>query len=564
MRLGDGLWGDEMGMILQQLQKKEGMPQSASKRSPLFTPTYGVAQPRLLAGPFARNRNAVRLFLLLCCLLPLSLWRPAPVRADTITAAAVDETQNGKAMGYTDSRKLVRDAQGHLYVAYRKKYKLFYQTAYHIFVAKSTDNGLTWHILNGGKPIESVGDYNQRVPAIAIDQTDGLHVVWYGPDEATANDDENQIKYVRSTDGGVTWSAWRNITPVTGYRGQALWQEHPTIYIDHTNQIYIVWEGRDDWYAQSAQIKFTRSTDGGHTWAPWLNVAPSNHSHSRPALVATSEQLYLFAYGNRGGVQQILYTSSTDGGSHWLRWQPVAPSSQDQRHVAAAVDRAGHLHIVWRQPPFLASAQKAKTQIYYATFDGTVWSAPVRVGSQLDGAQTYPSITIDAEQMVWITWTETADPYEFPNDAPTTGAVYYVVKNELGWSKPIRYGGPGNNLYPSLRRNLTTGQDQVDVVWLETLPTTFAIRFGQLTRPTTFLPAVQPPEAVSPWAATFTRIAWALDFDTAPLRAIQVQTLPPAAQVQRDLRAVLTLISLVSLYVTAKFFVRRWLQVGFR
>ena len=121
-------------------------------------------------------------------------------------------------------------------MAYRKKYKLHYETAYHIFVAKSTDNGLTWHVLNAAQPIETVGDFNQSVPAIAIDGADGLHVVWYGPDEATANDDENQLKYVHSLDGGLTWSAWRNIAPVTGYQGQALWQEHPTIYVDNDNR----------------------------------------------------------------------------------------------------------------------------------------------------------------------------------------------------------------------------------------------------------------------------------------------------------------------------------------
>lgn len=554
------LWGYEMGIFLQQLLKK-GWPLAAvSNASSLYTQKYAVPQLRQKVGQFTRRASAACLLLLLCGLL----WRPLQARAETTPLAFIDETQNSKAMGYTDSRKIVRDSHGNLYVAYRKKYKLFYETAYHIFVAKSTDNGASWHILNGGQPIENVGDYNQRVPAIAIDQTDALHVVWYGPDDATANDDENQIKYVRSLDGGLTWSAWRNITRVAGYRGQALWQEHPTIYIDRDNRIYIVWEGRDDWYAQAAQIKLTQSRDGGLSWTPWLNVAPSNHSHSRPALVSTGDQLYLFAYGNRGGVQQILYASSTDGGTHWSRWRPVAPSGQDQRHVAAAVDAVGHLHIVWRQPPFVASATlKAKTQIYYATFDGTGWSAPVHVGSQMGGAQTYPSITVDAEQMVWITWSETTDSYDFPNDAPTTGAVYYVVKNDLGWSKPTPYGGTGNNLYPSLRRNLTPGRDQVDVVWLEALPTAFAIRFGQLSRPTTFLPAVQPPETISPLAATFTRIAWALDFDTAPLRAIQVETLPPVAQLQRDLRAVLTLMTLVSLYVMAKFFVRRWLQVGF-
>lgn len=554
-----------MGTLLQQLLKKRWKLVPASSAVSLLEQKRFVPQSRQLAGLLSSNSAATRLVLLLFFLLPFLLWVSVPLQAATMPPTAIDETQNSKAMGYTDSRKVVRDAQGNLYVAYRKKYKLHYETAYHIFVAKSTDNGLTWHVLNAAQPIETVGDFNQRVPAIAIDRADGLHVVWYGPDETTTNDDENQLKYVHSTDGGLTWSAWRNIAPVAGYQGQALWQEHPTIYVDNDNRIYVVWEGRDDWYTQSAQIKFTRSSDGGQSWTPWVNVAPSNHSHSRPALVVSGEQLYVFAYGNRGGLQQILYASSMDGGRAWSRWRQVAPSGQDQRHVAAAVDRTGRIHIVWRQPPFsAAAASRNNTQIYYAMYDGMTWRAPVHVGSHMGGAQTYPSIAVDAEQTVWITWVETTDPYDFPNDAPTTGAVYYVVKSELGWSAPLLYGGSGSNLYPSLRRNLTSGREQVDVVWLEALPTDYAIRFAQLARPTTFLPAAQQPEAVSPLVAAFTRIAWALDFDTAPLRAIQIDTLPQSTQWLRDLRAVLTLVAVVSLYVIAKFFMRRWLQVAFR
>lgn len=559
------LWGYEMATLLQQLLKKCWLPAPLPGAFSFLNPKYAVPHCRRPPGLLLSKSAITRLVAIaLFSSLPLLLWLSASAHAATTMPGAVDETQNSKAMGYTDSRKIVRDGQGNLYVTYRKKYKLYYQTAYHIFVAKSTDNGLTWHVLNNAQPIETVGDFNQRVPAIAIDHADGLHVVWYGPDETTTNDDENQIKYVRSTDGGLTWSAWRNIAPVAGYLGQALWQEHPTIYIDNENQIYVVWEGRDDWYTQAAQIKFIRSANGGHSWTSWVNVAPSNHSHSRPALVVTGEQLYLFAYGSRGGTQQILYASSQDGGKDWSHWQPVAPSGADQRHVAAAVDSTGHIHIVWRQPPFFAAVQRAKTQIYYATYDGVAWSAPVQVGSHMGGAQTYPSIAVDAEQTVWITWAETTDSYNFPNDAPVTGAVYYVVKSKLGWSAPVLYGGGGNNLYPSLRRNLTAGHEQVDVVWLEALPTTYAIRFAQLAYPTVFLPAALQPEPISPLIAAFTRMAWALDFDTAPLRTIQIDTLPQSAQLLRDLRAVLTLVAVVSLYVTAKFLMRRWLQTAFR
>ena len=515
--------------------------------------------------------NFVYAFLVLLTLL---FWRQQPAHAqapivssstplESATGAAptlVDQTQQIKSMGYTDSRKVVRDRAGKLYVAYRKKFKLHHETAYHIFVATSPDNGHTWRVLNSNRPIADVGDLNQRVPSIAIDRQDRLHVVWYGPDATGSQREENQIKYVYSADGGATWSPWRNIAPVAGYGGQERWQEHPTIFISDEQTLYIVWEGRDEEYNRAAQIKLIQSHDGGQSWTSWLNLAPTKYSRSRPSLVAKGDRLYALAYGSRGGLQQILYTISTDGGERWSAWLPVAASSQDQRHVSAAIDQRGLVHIVWRQPPFRAAQEDGRnSQIYYASFDGATWRTPVRVGAHGGAAQTYPSIAIDTEEMVWITWLETTEPYEFPNDAPTSGAVYYVAKNEQGWSQPSLFGAGGNNLYPSLRRDLTTHGAQVDVVWLDAQPEGNLIRFAQLARPTHFAPAASAEESSSA-LSPFTRIALALEFDNGPLQALQIDLLQPPTSFWHEIEAILHLIALVSLYVVVKFALTHWLR----
>lgn len=519
--------------------------------------------------PFLQRQPVRTLFLLVLCLccLPPFVW---PVTANTtiVSAGVVDETQNSKAMGYTDSRKVVRDTQGNLYIAYRKKYKQHYETAYHIFVAQSIDNGVHWRVLNQERPIETVGDFNQRVPAIAIDQQDVLHIVWYGPDETTHGADENQIKYVRSTDYGESWSPWQNISFVAGYAGQQLWQEHPTIFVDNTNTLYLVWEGRDDWYSDAGQIKFIKSVDGGLSWTPWRNITPSTNSRSRPSLVSTPDHhLYVFAYGSRNGLQQILYSSSNDGGAHWSRWHQVAAAHQDQRHVSAAVDQAGHIHIVWRQRPFAANSRIDQAQIYYAGFDGAAWSTPIRVGAHDEHAQTYPSITSDNTNCLWITWVETTDPYNFPNDAPTTGSIYYVAKTTAGWSIPLRYAQGNHNLYPSLRRNLTSSLTQVDVVWLEAGATENLIRFTQLARPTHFVPTLMTAEESAPhsWLAQITAaVSTGLALNTQSTPTLVLGAFLPLDQIQRDLRAIVMLVVMVSGYVIIKFFFNRWRAIALK
>ncbi|MBX3011972.1 MAG: exo-alpha-sialidase [Caldilineaceae bacterium] len=496
-------------------------------------------------------------------LFSLGACHGAPIVRAQAELPIIDYTQNIKAMGYTDSRKIVRDSQGQLYVAYRKKYKLHRVTAYHIFVAKSADNGAHWTVVNAGRPIESVGDFNQRVAAIGIDSQDRLHVVWYGADASTLAEEENQIKYVRSTDGGNSWSAWRNLSVVPGYQNQDLWQEHPTLFIDRTDQLYVVWEGKDGWYTKTAQIKFSRSNDNGQTWSDWINVAPANHSHSRPTLVTTGDTLYLLAYGSVQGRQQILYTSSTTGGKYWARWRSLAASPQDQRHVAAAIDADGTVHIVWRQLPMWATTpQDTNAQIYYTTLAAAPWQSPVRIAPQLGVAQTYPSIAIDQTHAVWITWQETTDPYGFPQDAPTTGSLAYIVKSAAGWSDPVRSAPGANQLYPSLRRDLTQSPNQIDVVWLEAQPTTHPIRFAQLVRPTVFKPTPLAGEGQPMSIFLMSYLAWPTNL----WQAVPTLTtlLQPLSQHGSDLRALLILLTVVSVYVVTKFLLQRWLTVGVR
>lgn len=440
----------------------------------------------------------------------------------------VDSTEDIKAMGYPDGRKVARDSLGQLYVAYRKKYKLHYTTAYHIFVAKSQDNGRTWLVTNQGRPIETTGDTNQRVPAIAIDRDDVIHVVWYGlddPDFSKAahaqsakerpkdgpKDGGNQIKYVRSEDGGATWSPWQNIGYVPHYQGEPLWQEHPAIYIDaiapdapahEPAPIYLVWEGQDADQRGVGQIKFVKSLDGGHHWTPWQNVAPRTRNLSRPTIVRTvNGALHILAYGYVGKQPQILHTSSIDDGQTWQEWRTVAPAAVDQRHVSVAADATGRLHIVWRQPVSSLWQQSlwthgpdepTKTQIFYATYDGARWSQPHQVHADPTVAQTFPSVSISRAGTVWLAWSQTGQDCSYPNDALQAGAIYYMTKDDAGWHTARRlvtsYNEPATtsqHMYISLARPTVwpqdAGADTMDVVWLERDQAQHRVRFMQLT-----------------------------------------------------------------------------------
>jgi hypothetical protein len=402
-----------------------------------------------------------------------------------LTVTSVDQVQDIKVLGYSDSRKVVRDSHGHLFIAYRKQYKESGATRSRIFVSRSTDDGQTWEVLNGNRPVDDVGNYQQRVPSIAIDDADIIHVVWYGNDAGNTGKNEHQIKYIRSADGGATWSHWLNIGEVPGYRGQDLWQEHPTLYTAGSN-VYAVWEGADATYKRH-QIKFASSTDNGLTWAAWRNISPAaTMAYSRPSLVAVPEgeglRLYIAGYGigkgGEAGRQQIYWTTSADNGATWAGWSQLAPSPRDQRHVSLASDSQGHLHAAWRE-----MSASGPTQINYATFDGATWSAPVAIGPS-GNYQFFPSISVTDDDQVWVTWTETPDKSSYPKDDPQRGQVVYASRPTGGaWSAPQSLApATPYSIYGSLLRGGPAGA--LDAVWLDvSQPGQFVIKQTRLGAP---------------------------------------------------------------------------------
>jgi len=410
----------------------------------------------------------------------------------------IDTIDDQIGIGYPDSRKLARDSRGNLYLAYRKKAEQGGLARYHIFVARSSDKGRSWETT----AIEQTGAHIQRMPSIAIDSHDRIHIVWYGLDMLNRSQNQHQIKYVQSLDGGRSWSPWQNIAHVPGYAGQQQWQQHPTIFVDHKDNIYVAWDGLDTAHGLAPQTKFIRSNNSGKTWSSWANVQPSQEANrSRPTVIVTGTAIYLLAYGYVNEVQQVIWSKSHDRGTNWTAWKPIASSNRDQRHISAAVDSQDRLHVVWRQQP---SNRDSAVQAHYALYDGKNWQPAQIVSPSLTRYQFFPSITIDSSAQnsndqnndtPYIIWSEIDDASEYPKDAPTAGTIYYAHPMPDGeWCDPIRLRNSLNDIYPSFARNTDAEQSLLDLVWLENLGHEQNIFYDSvvLAVPTQEEPVVEP------------------------------------------------------------------------
>lgn len=356
----------------------------------------------------------------------------------------IDDIEDARGLGYSGQRKVVANSNGEIFVAYRKKY----QGKSEIFVAKIVNGKSGWKISGTDSPISKVGmGVDQRVPSIAVDPKNNIHVVWYGSDLAMQTDNR-QIKYSKSENSGSSWSKWKNVSIVDGYDGQDYWQEHPHIFASKAGTLFIVWEGKDQ-DNEHQQIKISKSTDGGETWSDWKNVKPSiENTQSRPTMVQDNkERLHLFAYSSfdsQDGKQQIKHSWSDDEGLNWSEWENVSDSENDSRHVSAAVDKEGNIMVAWR-----SLGESGKSQIMHRSLSSGIWSE-IKAVAPSSGYQFFPSIGVGRDDGVNIIWMESEKAFDLPTENPTEGRVYMaeIEKSSSTESKIKDISKSG--LYPNI------------------------------------------------------------------------------------------------------------------
>ncbi len=380
----------------------------------------------------------------------------------------VDVSEDYKALGFSGQKKLVSDSKGNIFVAYRKKANNYYE----IFVAKLKKDGDVSYKVDFIKNVSIVDNKaSQRVPSIAIDSRDNLHLIWYGADSNNP-DGDRQIKYSGSQDGGETWSKAVNISYVEGYKNQTLWQEHPNILVGGDDNLFVVWEGKDK-DSNNQLIKFSKSKDG-KDWSGWKDINLSSGSQSRPTIIQDKNGLlYVFMYSKQNlNNSQIWYSISLNEGGSWSEWKNISNSSQDNRHLSVTLDSKNRLHLTWRE----FSLSNRKTQVRYAKFDGKDWSKS-EIVSESATFQFFPQIGVSIDNSLFITWLETDKESEFPEDNPHEGTSYLVVKKEAEASFSEKLQIAKDSFFPNI---LSQSKTQNSLILFSTKELNFPIYLSKI------------------------------------------------------------------------------------
>ena len=254
----------------------------------------------------------------------------------------------------------------------------------------SFDSGATWQS-NG--PLPGAAPNNDADVTVTFDQAGHGYVA--GVVSTTA---QLGTAYVwRTDDGGRLFQP-----PVAAVRGEV---DHPGMAADPTagsTDLYlagIVFEG------STSSLRFTRSTDGGHSFEPSRAIDPTNGSDDRLTVVAAGPgglvAVMYFAEPPDGSVN-VMVATSTDHGSTFashvrlstVHWPPAIPGVNPRSGPAIAIDpTTGDMYAAVATSG--SDAQASEVDVFTSHDSGRSWSPPVPAVHAVGVTYLQPQLAVD-------------------------------------------------------------------------------------------------------------------------------------------------------------------------
>ncbi|MFN7988952.1 MAG: PKD domain-containing protein [Thermoanaerobaculia bacterium] len=241
-----------------------------------------------------------------------------------------------------------------------------------IGVSKSTDGGRTFAYPVDAVNLYTTSDEVMDKPWLAADTgasskyRGNVYVTW----TFFLSTGETFVAFARSTDGGLTFSAPGNLSPIdaVGVQGSA-------VAVGPAGEVYVAW--LDEHVAPSG-ISLRKSTDGGASFGARVTVA-------------SLDELTMLTGG--GGVRANSFPS-------------------------LAVDGAGRVHVSWAALPASPAADRADVFYSRSTDGGATFSAARRLNDDATATtQAMPALAASPDGRVAVRWIDRRD--DPANDALT-------------------------------------------------------------------------------------------------------------------------------------------------
>jgi hypothetical protein len=274
-------------------------------------------------------------------------------------------------------------------------------------------------------------------PAIAVSEGQ-LYIVW--DDDTLGN---SEIFYVRSIDGGQTFSPPQNLSRTSGT------SRNPAIAASGTD-VYIVW---DDDTSGNAEILYLVSRDKGATFSPAQNLSQNEGRSVLPEIAVSGQTLHIVWQDDTPGNREILYRRSRDSGGTFETIRNLSQNSG--RSLSPAIVALGNqVYVAWDD------TTPGNHEIFFigSSDAGASFSAALNI-SNTPSFSAAPSLAALGSH-VYLTWTEefTTENYEvFYAQSSDGGRTFSSIQNI---SNSATYSGASI---------LTVTEDAVHLIWIEGL-----------------------------------------------------------------------------------------------
>lgn len=334
-------------------------------------------------------------------------------------------------------------------------------------LARSTDAGQTFDDIGPVKPGGPIRDLFGD-PVLVVDTVGDDEGTLYAASLADDTARRSTIAVGRSVDGGTTFDWSRPGGHGTGF------QDKEWLGIDNTGGerdgwLYLTWTD----FTSTAAILFSSSSDGGRTWTPAKKLHGARGVQgSRPAVGPDGEVVVAWESGTGSGSPEIMWTRSTDGGGSFAPAERVAQTSttgtnraclryalnghmRTQEFPSIAIDSHGSsdpeapdfnpsrgtVYVVYASRGD-ATGDESDVRLTRLAPGATTWTRGIRVNDDDTSTdQFFPEVVVTGPGAIAVAWTDRREDAALPPPAGNRLMAQYVATS----------GDSGQTFAPNVR-----------------------------------------------------------------------------------------------------------------
>ena len=199
-----------------------------------------------------------------------------------------------------------------------------------IYYLMSTDKGSTW----GSRKRLTWTPGHSNHPKADTNSAGDIYVFW---DDNTSGNAE--IHYKKSTDASLNWSLNKRLTYSIGnsWFSDALFGS--------TEKLYVFW---DDLSLGNSEIRYIKSSDYGSSWSAYKQITwNSGNSWKASVCFNQTNEIHIVWNDFTPGNSEIFYKYTTDMGLSWEKTQRLTWNSGESKGQKIESDNSGNIFLVW-------------------------------------------------------------------------------------------------------------------------------------------------------------------------------------------------------------------------